>query len=97
MSKLTPAAALVLKHLEMHGSITPLEGLMYYRIQDVAGRVCEVRKKLAGTLHEVASVICKDALGARFTRYTLREKPVDLAWAGFTNPSVDPIVEIRHA
>ena len=35
----------VKSHLEIHGSITPMEALQYYGCYRLAARVCELRKQ----------------------------------------------------
>lgn len=71
--KLTPAAESVYEHLLRHGSITALEAQAVYRIADLAGRICEVRRALKSSTAPatVLSQFQKEADGRRYCRYVL--------------------------
>jgi hypothetical protein len=64
---MTPQARKVLKHLEKHKHITPLEAIGVYGIYRLAARICELRQ----SGHRVLTHMQKDANYKPYARYVL--------------------------
>lgn len=63
----------ILRHLEEHGSITPLDALQEYGIMRLASRICDIKR--AGYAVEKETETSKNRYGepVRYARYRLRE------------------------
>lgn len=72
-------------HLKAHGTITPMEALMVYKITRLAARIHELR---ADGL-PIVSRIKKDAMGARYTEYRLRAPVMVSPWAQWAQRPCD--------
>ena len=61
----------ILRHIEEHGSITPLEALQEYGIMRLASRMCDI-KRAGYTVHKVTET-AKNRYGepVRYARYTI--------------------------
>ena len=64
---------IILRHLEEHGSITPLDALQEYGIMRLASRICDIKR--AGFVVEKEIETAKNRYGepVRYARYRLRE------------------------
>lgn len=62
---------MILRHIEKHGSITPLEALQNYGIMRLASRICDLTKQ--GYEFKRESVEDHNRFGevVRYTRYSL--------------------------
>jgi len=63
----------ILRHLEEHGSITPMDALQEYGIMRLASRICDIKR--AGVAIEKEVETAKNRYGepVHYARYRLRE------------------------
>jgi len=63
----------ILRHLQEHGSITPLDALQEYGIMRLASRICDIKR--AGVAVEKEIETAKNRYGepVRYARYRLME------------------------
>ena len=63
----------ILRHLEEHGSITPLDALQEYGIMRLASRICDIKR--AGVAVEKEIETAKNRYGepVRYARYRLTD------------------------
>jgi hypothetical protein len=64
---MTPQAALVLRHLQTQGHITPVEAAMVHRIRHLPSKVFELKR----SGYPVVTALKVDMTGQRYARYTL--------------------------
>lgn len=62
----------VLKHMQDHGSITPLDAMRDYRIMRLASRVSDLKHLGYDIRTEMIEVTNKDGDRVRYARYSLR-------------------------
>ena len=64
----------ILRHIQEHGSITPLEALREYGVMRLASRMCDIKR--AGYSVQKVTETAKNRNGepVRFARYTINEK-----------------------
>lgn len=64
---MTPQEKTVLKHLQSHGALTPVEGATVYRIRHLPSKIWGLKQ--AG--HKIKTTMKVDATGQRYARYSL--------------------------
>lgn len=64
---MAPQTQLVLKHLEEHRSITPMEAHIVYKIRSLPRRILDLKRQGIPIQTEMR----RDAHGQRYARYTL--------------------------
>lgn len=64
----------IIRHIEEHGSITPLEALQEYGIMRLASRMCDIKR--AGYIVHKTTETAKNRYGepVRYARYTIQER-----------------------
>lgn len=68
-----PQSAKILRHLEQHGSITPLEAERICRTKRLAARVCELRRLGYHIIARIETGVNADGDRVRYARYWMRE------------------------
>lgn len=63
----------ILRHLEEHGSITPLEAMKEYGIMRLASRICDIKKAGVAIIKETETSKNRYGEPVRYARYRLRE------------------------